>query len=376
MASASNDAFVNFWDTQTGKNLFGLRGFKQGLEYVAYQGHDKKLLVGQLYDNDIDQYALDEHHLPTNRLDIVMQPGENFGIQSRSPNDIISANIQLSPDTNKLAVLLNDNVQIWDAVTGQRILTLPEYDSFVNRLAFSADGDLLATADYNVHLWQVSSQKFIATLPINASSIDDIVFRPSHHEIAVIGTSPSIQIWDTLSHQKVRDILTNDDLCAGGFSRAAFSPDGATLATVGYCGVMIWNADTGVFLRKLEADQSGSPHELVFSANGQDLICVANWGIWRWHWATGQLVYFAEISKNNDDGDWMVALSANQIMINSQRTGPFQFFDPQTGQHLYDFAKGQNEDAIALQPGGRLFAHANTPNIFLTDSLWRKFTFD
>ncbi len=365
LASASKDASVRFWDTQTGRNLFVLRGFKRGLQYVAYRDHDKKLLVGQLYDNDLYQYALDERCLPTDHIEAVMQLGSR--LDNRSLIDATtSATIRLSPDTSKVAVLLNESIQIWDVGTGQPLLTLPEYNSYIHRLAFSADGDMLATADYNVHLWDVSNQKLLATLPINAAYLEDISFRPHGHQIAVIGAYPGIQIWDTLNYQKVRDIVSPEDLCSGGFSRAVFSPDGAKLATVGYCGVMVWDAETGAFLQKLETERSGSPYALTFSAAGEDLVYIANRGIWRWNLATGKQVYFTAMPGETDF--LRLAFNASQIAIENRPAGAFQFFDPQTGQHLYDFAKGQNENEIALQPGGRLFARTDGSELLLTDS--------
>jgi WD40 repeat protein len=367
LASASKDATARFWDMQTGKSLFVLRGFKQGLQYVAYHDNGKKILIGQLYDNITQAYALDKRHLPTNPIDITMELGKD--LDEYTPADTkTTATIRLSPDTHKLAVLLNQSVQVWDAETGQPILTLPGYNSQIYALEFSPDGDLLALADHNVHIWQISTQKFVTTVPINAYEIGEIAFQPKGHQIAIIAENSNVQIWDTLSHQKVREISENIDgdnvdMCSS--SLAAFSPDGKKMATASYCGIRIWDAASGRLLQKL-AVEGGSPYKLAFSMDGKELVYVAGRGIWRWNLVTGKPILSAQFTEEKYGS---IALSSNLIALGEGLDGPFRFFSPITGQHLYDFAEGRGGTTVALDPNGRLFARSDYGQILLADSV-------
>jgi WD40 repeat protein len=56
------------------------------------------------------------------------------------------------------------------------------------------------------------------------------------------------------------------------------------------------------------------------------------------------------------------------MVLGKEPDGPFLFFDPITGQHLYDFAKNLDGNNIALHPDQRLFAQEYNRKILLTDS--------
>ncbi len=362
LASASKDATVRFWDTQTGKNLFILRGFKQGLQQVAYLDQGKKLLLGQLYDNIFQEYALDDQYLPVEPLDLVMETGIALG-GHYEVDATTTVKASVSPDTQKMAVVLNDNVQIWDLENGESILTLPGYNSQIYSLEFNPDGSLLAIGDHDVHLWQVSTHTLITTLPVNAHEINDIAFRPESSQVAVVANNGDLQIWDTISHQKVREDSDQENWC--NRSVLEYSPDGAKLATAGWCGIRIWDAATGQLLQKLTVEE-GSRYELAFSEDGSELICVGEPGIWRWNLMTGEPVYSTPLPGYYSNRS--VALGPNLMVLGQELDGPFRFFNPINGQHLYDFAEGRGGSAVALHPNERLFARSDYYKIFLGDS--------
>lgn len=365
LASASGDATVRFWDMQNGENLSVLGGFKARLQYVAFTPDSKKLLVSRLYENVVQEYALDEHHLPTSPLEISMAFGEK--LDTSSPNATTSATIRLSPSSQTLAVLLNDAVQLWDAQTGQPILTLPGYNSQINALEIDSQDDLLALADHNVHLWRLSSRTLAGTLPINAYTIKQVAFQPNGHQLAVVTENDDLGIWDATSQRLLRTVQHESigrEFCP--ISHAVYSYDGTMLATVG-CELRVSDAATGRLLQKFSLDHINLYlYELVFSPDGKAIIYVDKDGLHRLDLTTGKLVYSAPVPSEHDF--WKVAISANLIALSEMLDGPFRFFDPLTGRHLYDFGPGRGERAIALHPQGRLFARANYGKLLLADA--------
>jgi WD40 repeat protein len=361
LASASKDATVRFWDPQTGKSLSVLRGFKQELQQVAYIENGKKLLVGELYSNSFHEYALDDHYLPVNPLDVVMEINKDFsGYFDADVANTLTAKI--SPDTRRIAVLSNATVQIYNLDSGKLVLTLIGYNSAISGLAFSPDGSLMAIADHDIQLWDVPTRTWIATLPANIREIHDIAFRPNSHQVAIAGDG-DVQFWDTRTYQKIKENSADIDWCNS--SRIAFSPDGKKLATAGGCGIRIWTFDTVQLEQKLTVEER-TPYQLAFSPDGTELLFVDEHGFSRWDLKTGQPIYSIDLSSGY--GYWSVALGPNLMILGKEPDGPFLFFDPITGQHLYDFAKNLSGNNIALHPDQRLFAQEYKLKILLTDS--------
>jgi WD40 repeat protein len=49
----------------------------------------------------------------------------------------------------------DESVRIWDAASGQELLSLPGVRSLVTHIAQSADGRLIAAGDSAVRLWEI-----------------------------------------------------------------------------------------------------------------------------------------------------------------------------------------------------------------------------
>lgn len=358
LVSTGKDATVRFWDLQTGQSLSVLRGFKRGLQYVAYLDNGKKLLVGGLVDNVLQEYAVDERHLSGNPLAIFIDPGEDLD-KYQQADATTTANIKLSPATDKIAILLNQRIQIWDTGTGKLVLALPEYNGPISILAFSPDGNLLALADHDVHLWRISDREFITALGIAEDKIEDLVFRPVGSQLAFTSAGGNVEIWDTISIRKLRDINSG---CPA--IRLAYSPDGKKLATLSWCDLKIWNADSGDLEQKW-AIESAEPRQLSFSADGSHLFTITENERAGWDVTTGKNIYTIKPENNGYYGS--AALNASLGLVWS-RNAPLYFFDPITGQHLYDFANHSEETLAALSPNGRLLAWQDKGKINLVDS--------
>jgi WD40 repeat protein len=73
-----------------------------------------------------------------------VRSGTRIGALDVSPGQVCA--VAVSPDGRRIAAPVSDGVGLFDADSGQRILTLPSPDLRQPcRLAFSADGSMLAT---------------------------------------------------------------------------------------------------------------------------------------------------------------------------------------------------------------------------------------
>jgi eukaryotic-like serine/threonine-protein kinase len=134
-------------------------------------------------------------------------------------------------------------VCIWDADTRAVIRSLEAHDKDSNvQLAFSPDGDLLATAPWaepSIRLWNVVTGERIAELPFTPHSMD-VAFSPDGQTLAAAAES-SVWLWDVASRSQLAVLRGHEGTIYG----IAFSPNGQTLATIGQDGsARLWHVAT------------------------------------------------------------------------------------------------------------------------------------
>jgi WD40 repeat protein len=97
-------------------------------------------------------------------------------------------------------------VQLWDVKTGNEVLTIKGFDYYISCLAFSPDGDILASGRESapiVDLWEVSSGKKLTSLKGSLKGHEDrregvmeMAFSPNGKLLASGRGDGTIDIWD------------------------------------------------------------------------------------------------------------------------------------------------------------------------------------
>ena len=159
-------------------------------------------------------------------------------------------------------------MKLWDVANRRLVATLPAHTNWVHWLAFSNDGETLATtAGDGLKLWNVKTHQLIFTL--EEQRVARIAFSPVGTLLAIGYGHPAwpdqiggpIKLWDYVAHQVVRTLPEPG-------SRLAFSPDGRILAARCTNDTMkLWNVETGEEMRQL--DHAGDVVCLSFSPDGQ-----------------------------------------------------------------------------------------------------------
>lgn len=187
-------ALANVWDvpTQTFLNEFGGG-------YVAFSPDAMTIASG---GGSVSRY-LQLHDIATGNqifsiytgsyiLDVAYSP-DGQGIATGQSNSIFS----------------NSNVKIWDAMTGNLIQALTGHLEDVSTVAFSADGELLASGEGGyeiagqsyIKLWNVSSGALLLTLDGHGDWVYDLDFSPDGQYLISSGReslsplSQKIKIW-------------------------------------------------------------------------------------------------------------------------------------------------------------------------------------
>ena len=212
LVSASADQTVKVWDTLTWKELLTFRGHTNYVNGVAFcpNGRHIASVSGQAREGVVKVWeaATGQEVLTLSDTDRAVA----FGPDGR----------HLASQVKKFAV------RIWDAKTGQEVLTFPSHEWMILGLAFSADGKRLAWAsqDKTVKVWDVEKKREIHTLRGHTGRVRSVVFSPDGKRLASGGMDRAVKIWNAETGE---EILTLRDP-TGEVLAVAFSPDGQRLA--------------------------------------------------------------------------------------------------------------------------------------------------
>jgi WD40 repeat protein/tetratricopeptide (TPR) repeat protein/tRNA A-37 threonylcarbamoyl transferase component Bud32 len=213
LASASEDGTVKVWDAQTGQMQLDMR--------------------------------------------IELPPGvsEPVGDAPPSPEQLTLlkcvgclSSVCFSPDGRRLASARHETMRVWDARTGEEILTRAGHTARITSVRFSPDGRRLASAslDGTVKVWAAKAGQELLTFKRHTGPVLSVCFSPDGRHLASASEDRTVKVWDA---QTGHEVFT----CEGHTGRVVsvcFSPDGRHLASAGgkwnHPGeVIVWDAQTG-----------------------------------------------------------------------------------------------------------------------------------
>jgi WD40 repeat protein len=145
--------------------------------------------------------------------------------------------VAFAPDGRTLAVAGDGwynqpgQLVLWDLTAGQSRAALPGHRGGVLSVAFTYDGALLASADFDgaVKLWDVATGTERTTLVEHGLEAHAVAFSPDGLTLASAHLNGMIQLWDVATGA-ARATLRGH---ASVVRTVAFAPDGATLASGG-----------------------------------------------------------------------------------------------------------------------------------------------
>jgi WD40 repeat protein/serine/threonine protein kinase len=184
--------------------------------------------------------------------------------------------VAFSNDGELLASAVGDGtVKVWNSRTGKPIRTLEKaHAGSVYSVAFHPkNGRYLAStgADKKVRVWELEAGRVVFEGPSgtdhNRGTAYGAAFSPDGGRLAV-GNEGAVNVWDWAKKQPIFQTL---QVHTKKGINVAFSRDGRRLASGGWGGkIMIWNAETGEHLHTLTAPDR--PSALAFSPDGRWLV--------------------------------------------------------------------------------------------------------
>jgi WD40 repeat protein len=187
-----------------------------------------------------------------------------------------TCDLRFSPDGRTLAVssYASGAILLWDLRAGRLGMTLSSRPSPVTTMAFSPDGQSLASADSKgILFWDLATGRPRHHLAGPSVWAPSVSYSPDGRLLAAVELRDySVRVWDIRTGELIRRIVGR----SFPIHAAAFSPDGRLLATAAADGfVRLFDVADGRELRRLDG-QSQYLRQVAFSPDGRTLAATGD----------------------------------------------------------------------------------------------------
>ena len=224
------------WDTRVDppRQMMRLPGRLDGINIIALRPDGRYLAAGS------DQGMTRIWDLrPSDGSEDLLLAAREFAAHEGEVYDAV-----YSPDGAQMASTGSDGtLKVWDAATGEQLLSLPGALEDIFFPAYSASGEWLAAANRGggVSIWDARSGQEVYNLTSESKGYTTVAFSPDGSQLAAAGPDGTATLWDTAAGKQLSTFDNKSQIM-----RLLYDPDGQR----------IWSYDVDGYATSWDASSS------------------------------------------------------------------------------------------------------------------------
>ncbi|MEL7244798.1 MAG: CHAT domain-containing protein [Cyanobacteria bacterium J06573_2] len=238
---------------------------------------------------------------------------------------------KFSPTGNLFATGIDNQINLWEVNKTRQLRTLSGHTDWVESIAFSSDGKILASGSYDktVRLWNVENGEYLRILTGHTLPIKSVAFHRHGSILASGSNDKTIRLWN-IQTGECSNILQGHE---NNIIFLSFHPDDEKLISASNDNtVRLWNIQTGECLQVFNISVNWLL-AIALSHDGKTLVTGSGGNTVKfWNISNGECI---KTLPNYQSKVWTVAFSKNdEQIVTGSEDNSIKIWDVQTGECL------------------------------------------
>jgi WD40 repeat protein len=330
--TAGEDGTARLWDAQTGEELLTVSGYR-----AVWSADESRILTTNRWSARVwDVSDLSKMGAQVKEELVILSShtgGVNQAVWNTDGSRILTAGCDRRDDFGRC---LKNTARVWDAQTGEELLTLSGHTGEVKQAVWNADESRILTASWDgtTRVWDAQTGEELL-----AVSGHSAVWNRDGSRILTAGEDGTARVWDAQTGKELV-ILSGHEY---GVNQAVWNRDESRILTAGEDGTArVWDAQTGEEALILSGHEYGV-NQAVWNRDESRILTAGEDSTARvWDAQTGEELltlssheYGVNQAVWNPDGSRILTAGCDRILSGERcAEGTARVWDARTGEEL------------------------------------------